>query len=277
MPFELEIDEFERLTDLIYRKAGIRFEQKKIYYIAKRLEKRMAALESETVMDYIRHLKFSDRDGREMQELLNTLTINETYFFRDFNQLQAFAEDSLDAVVSRKAACGDHRLRIWSAGCSSGEEPYTLGIILREMIDDIRGWDVKIIATDIDEVILDKARKGIYMSRSIKDVPGEYLEQYFTRSSGFYHVKQKIKDMVRFDYLNLNDRAVLRKYRGFDFIFCRNVLIYFDDVSRRRVVDHYYMALNPGGYIFLGSAESPARINPAFKIRKTANHMVYYK
>ncbi len=277
MPFELEIDEFERLTDLIYRKAGIRFEQKKIYYIAKRLEKRMAAVDSETVMDYIRHLKFSDRDGREMQELINTLTINETYFFRDFNQLQAFAEESLDTVISRKTARGDRRLRIWSSGCSSGEEPYTLGIILQEMIDDIRGWDVEIIATDIDEVILAKARKGIYMNRSVKDVPGEYLEKYFTRSSASYHVKQKIKNMVRFDSLNLNDRAVLRKYRGFDFIFCRNVLIYFDDISRRRVMDHYYMALNQGGYIFLGSAESPARINPAFKIRKTANHMVYYK
>lgn len=277
MPFELEIDEFERLTDLIYRKAGIRFEQKKIYYIAKRLEKRMAVVGSETVMDYIRHLKFSDRDGREMQELLNTLTINETYFFRDFSQLQAFAEDCLDSVITRKAARGDRHLRIWSSGCSSGEEPYTLGIILQEMIDDIRRWDVEIIATDIDEVILDKARKGVYMSRSVKDVPTGYLEQYFSRSSNFYHVKQKIKNMVRFDYLNLNERDVLRKYRGFDFIFCRNVLIYFDDVSRKRVVDHYYMALIPGGYIFLGSAESPTRINPAFKIRKTENHMVYYK
>jgi chemotaxis protein methyltransferase CheR len=277
MPFELEIDEFERLTDIIYQKAGIRFEQKKIYFIAKRLEKRMISLGSETVMDYIRHLKFADRDGREMQELLNTLTINETYFFRDFNQLQAFAEDSLDDIVTRKGAIGDRRLRIWSSGCSSGEEPYTLGIILQEMIEDIRRWDVEIIATDIDEVILEKAQKGIYMSRSVKDVPGEYLDQYFSRSSGFYHINDQIKNMVRFDHLNLNERAALRKYRTFDFIFCRNVLIYFDDVSRKRVVDHYYMALNPGGYIFLGSAESPTRINPAFNLKKTDNHMVYYK
>ncbi len=277
MAFELDVDDFGRLTDLIYQRAGIRFEQKKIYFIAKRLQKRMLAIDIDTVANYVRHLKFSDRQGLEMQELLNTLTINETYFFRDFPQLLSFAEFSLEEVVERKRAARDFSLRIWSAGCSSGEEPYTLAIILREMIEDFDRWQIEIVATDIDENILEKARLGLYMRRSIKDVPTEYLERYFSQSSGFFRISNSVKDMVNFEYLNLSDRKALRRKRGYDFIFCRNVLIYFDDESRKKVVDHYYVALEKGGYIFLGSAESPTRINPAFKVVKSGQHLVYCK
>jgi len=169
-------------------------------------------------------------------------------------------------------------LRIWSAGCSTGEEPYTLAIILLEMIEDLNHWDVEILATDIDEVVLKKARLAAYGERSVKDVPGEYLTRYFdTRSNGTFYLVRGVKRMVRFEHINLFDRNRLREKGGFDFIFCRNVLIYFDDVSRKQVVDHFYVALNSGGYIFLGSSESAGRINTAFKVKKAGDYLIYFK
>ncbi len=275
---ELTVDEYERLSDFIYRKAGIRFEARKIYFLSKRVKQRINELGMKDPSEYIRFLRFLDNDGAEIQNLLNLLTINETYFFRDFPQLQCFAEHALADVTEKKAAAGDMTLRIWSAACSSGEEPYTLAIILCEMLDDISEWDIEIIATDIDRNILGKARQAVYSDRSVKNVPAEYRKRYFDSGlTGSHKLRDEIKRFVRLEYLNLADRAGMRKMRGFDFIFCRNVLIYFDDVSRKQVVDHFYIALNHGGYIFLGSSESVGRINTAFKVKKAGGHLVYMK
>lgn len=275
---EITLDEFERLSDFIYRKSGIRFEPKKIYFVVKRVEKRMDALAIKTFTEYLRYLRFSDRDGREFQSLIDLLTVNETYFFRDFPQLQTFAEHCLPDVVNKKLSCKDMTLRIWSAGCSTGEEPYTLSIILYEMLDDIKDWNVEILASDIDRRALERAKRGVYDRRSIKDVPSEYLNRYFlAHSNGSFVIGEEAKSVVKFEHLNLSDRMVLRKWRGFDFIFCRNVLIYFDDVSRKQVVDHFYIALNRGGYIFLGSSESIGRITTAFKMKRADNYIVYCK
>lgn len=277
MSCEFDVYDFDRLAEVIYRKAGIRFEQKKIYYLAKRVGKRMLALNINTPGNYVRFLKFQDHSGTELQNFLNLLTINETYFFRDFNQLQAFAEYCLEKLVSKKKEGGDRSIRIWSAGCSSGEEPYTLAIILMEMLDNPAEWDLNILASDIDQEVLKKARTAVYKARSLKDIPAEYIERYFRQSAGLYHLDAKIKDMVTFRHINLSDRKQIRTCNNFDFIFCRNVLIYFDDISRKKVVDHYYIALNKGGYIFLGSSESASRINSAFKIEKSGSHLVYRK
>lgn len=272
------VDEFNRFSELIYEKTGIRFEMKKMYFIGKRVQKRIDEVGADSVSEYIRLLKFIDKDGKELQNLMNLLTVNETYFFRDFPQLTAFAEDSLIELTDKKRKQDDRTLRIWSAGCSSGEEPYTLAIILLEMVDDIKYWDVDIVATDIDDPVIEKAKRAVYSNRSIKDVPPDYLERYFTRK-GFdnYQLKDIIKNMITFEHLNLSDSALMRKKKNFDFIFCRNVLIYFDDLSRKKVVDHFYLALNKGGYIFLGSSESAGRINSAFKIKRMTNYLVYYK
>lgn len=270
--------EFETLSDLIYRRIGIRFEPKKVYFVSKRVEKRVDALGFASTGEYIRHLRFSDRGGVEFQSLVNLLTVNETYFFRDFPQLQSFAEHCLGEVVERKLRENDNRLRIWSAGCSTGEEPYTLAIILREMFEDLAGWEVEILASDIDENVLRKARAGIYDRRSVKEVPEEYLDRWFRRTRGdAFQVDESIRSMVRFEYLNLSDRGEIRRRSGFDFIFCRNVLIYFDDISRRQVVDHFYLSLNRGGYVYLGSSESIGRITTAFKLKRTGTFLVYCK
>ncbi len=269
--------EFEILSDLVYRKTGIRFESKKLYFITKRIEKRMDALGLEKVSDYLRILRFTDTNNQEFQQLTDLLTINETYFFRDFPQMQVFAEHCLPAVVEKKAKEGTRSLKIWSAGCSTGEEPYTLGIIISEMIDDIADWDIRIIAGDIDTKALEKARLAIYENRSIRDVPPEYLSGYFKKISECYKVNEQIRKMVQFEHINLSDKNEIRQKRDFDFIFCRNLLIYFDDISRKRLVDQFYVALNPGGYIFLGSSESIGRISTAFRLKKIGGHIVYYK
>lgn len=274
----ITINEFEVLTGFIYRKTGIRLESQKLYFLSTRINKRIEILKVESVSEYIRILRFGDPEGSEFQNLVNLLTVNETYFFRDFPQLQAFAEQSLDEVIKRKIAAGERKLKIWSAPCSSGEEPYTLAIILHAMLENINAWDVEIIASDIDQNILSKARSGIYDERRLREVPPEYLTLFFDRQmDNQYKVKSEIRQMVKFEHVNLSESNDIRNKVGFDFIFCRNLLIYFDDISRKKLVDQFYIALNPGGYIFLGASESISRISTAFRVKRKGGYFVYYK
>lgn len=274
----ITINEFEVLTGFIYRKTGIRLESQKLYFLSTRINKRIEILKVESVSEYISILRFGDPEGSEFQNLVNLLTVNETYFFRDFPQLQAFAEQSLDEVIKRKIAAGERRLKIWSAPCSSGEEPYTLAIILHAMLENINAWDVEIIASDIDQNILSKARSAIYDERRLREVPPEYLTLFFDRQvDNQYKVKSEIRQMVKFEHVNLSESNDIRNKVGFDFIFCRNLLIYFDDISRKKLVDQFYIALNPGGYIFLGASESVSRISTAFRVKRKGGYFVYYK
>ncbi|MDM8514833.1 protein-glutamate O-methyltransferase CheR [Desulfobacterales bacterium HSG16] len=271
-------EEFDTLSDFIYKKTGIRFESRKLYFISKRIGKRIDELGVETVAEYIRMLRFADPVNQEFQKLTDLLTINETYFFRDFPQLQAFAEHCLSEVEKKKNAVKDNTIRIWSAGCSTGEEPYTIAIILLEMLNYFSTWKIEIIANDIDLTVLSKAKQAVYGKRSLRDVPQEYLDRYFIKKdSESYVLQKKVKKMVQFEHVNLSEKKEIRKKRGFDFIFCRNLLIYFDDISRKRLVDQFYVALNEGGYVFLGSSESPGRISTAFKLKRAGGYIVYYK
>jgi len=272
----ISVDDFNDLTAFIYKKSGIKFEDKKRYFINKRLQKRLEDMGMLSVREYLRFLKFKD-DGEEFQSLMNLLTVNETYFFREFGTLEAFAEYGLQEIAEEKLKKGDKTLRIWSAGCSTGEEPYTLAIIVRELLDNVDDWDIEIVATDIDEVVLGKAQDALYDDRSVKDVPDEYYRKYFDSSRGCHIPTSQIRDMVTFEHLNLMDRVSMRKKRSFDFVFCRNVLIYFDDVSRKQVVDHFYISLNKGGYIFLGHSESVGRITTAFSMKRLGSNVAYFK
>lgn len=273
---ELTLEYFIKIRNLIYERTGINYEENKIYYVKKRVQQRMEICGMSKVNEYIRYLKLFDRNGKEFQELVNLLTVNETYFFREFPQLQIFAEECLREVTEKKLAAGDHTLRLFSAGCSTGAEAYTLAIILKEMLDNFKNWEIMIKAVDIDENVLVAARKAVYDSRAVKDVPELYLKTYFTPlEMDRYMVKPEIQEMVVFEHLNLMDRRALRYETDYDFIFCRNVLIYFDDLSRKQVVDRFYTMLNQGGFIFLGHAESMSRISTAFKIRRMNGYIVY--
>jgi chemotaxis protein methyltransferase CheR len=180
-------------------------------------------------------------------------------------------------VLSAKQARGERKLRIWCAGCSSGEEAYTLAMILQEVFPQAQSWDCEIVATDIDENMLRKVVAARYGCRSVNEVPDQYREKYLIEDEDEWLVRRRTAALVRTLHLNLHDRMAMRAMRGFDFIFCRNVLIYFDDLSRKAVVDHFYNALNPGGYIFLGHSESIGRVTTAFKLKRFENHLVYVK
>jgi chemotaxis protein methyltransferase CheR len=274
---DLSVEQFQSLSQQIYQKLGLHFDEKKIYFLKTRVAKRMAALGIVDPREYLFLLGYADPEGLEMQALANLVTTNETYMFREYDQLQAFANHCLPEVLSSKQARGERKLRIWSAGCSSGEEPYTLAMILQEVFPQAQTWDCEIVATDIDQNMLRKVAAARYGVRSVADVPGEYRAKYLIEDGEDYVVRRRTAALVQPVHLNLHDRMAMRAMRGFDFVFCRNVLIYFDDLSRKAVVDHFYNALNSGGYLFLGHSESVGRITPAFKLKRLEDHLVYVK
>ncbi len=272
---ELEQREFELIRDMVYQKTGMMFEDRKRLFMQARIARRLAAVDCETPRDYYRYLRYQDASGEELQHLVETLTTNETYFFREYPQLECFANEALPAICDAKAAKNDYKLKLWSAACSTGDEPYTLAIILRECLEEFYKWQIEILATDIDRNALAAARRGVYSERAIKDVPEVYLNEHFWPRLGKYHVTDQVKEMVTFSQVNLLDRRAMRWQRGYDFIFCRNVLIYFDDAARRKVLSGFYDSLVPGGFIFLGHSESVGRISAAFGMVSLGGYITY--
>lgn len=272
----LKVEDFMKFRNFIYQKAGIYFAPKKIYFMKKRLEMRMKARAMGNVMDYFNYLKYQDSRGVEIQELLNILTTNETYFFRELNQLEAFSQFCLREVVNRRRG-EEKRLRIWSAGCSTGEEAYSLAILLIESLPDVTSWNVELIASDIDTVVIEKAREGLYTERSVRTVSPERLKRYFLVSPDGYRIRMNVKRMVTFKYINLFDTRTTRQLQNVDFIFCRNVLIYFDEKSRKTVVANFYDSLAKQGYLFLGHSESVSRISTAFRVRRAPGGMILHQ
>jgi len=265
---------FDKFIKLIYKKTGLHYEYNKKYFVQKRIEKRAELLEMETLSEYFMMLKFAD-DSTEFYRLINDLTVNETYFFRDFPQLRNFAEDVLPIFAKEKES--RKKIKIWCAACSTGEEPYTLFIILQEMLEKPEEWEIQILASDINTEVLQSARTGLYESRAVKDVPPEYLEKYFTKRHDKYLINLNVKKSVAFKRINLMDENDRSNINGCDFIFCRNCLIYFDDESRRSVLSSFYESLNPGGFVFLGHSESVGRISSAYKVKRIGDTIVYFK
>ena len=276
VPTEIQIkeDDLNKIRGLIYKETGMLFEDNKNYYLDSRIRQRMAAVGSQDFKDYFHELVFGDRSG-EVKHFVEAITINETYFFRDFPQLQGFADEVLPRYCAAKQAAGDKSLNIWSAACSTGEEPYTLSIILQEVFDDPREWNLKIYGTDIDRTVLAQASEGRFTDRSVKDVPSAYKSKYFQKTGDLWRILPNARGLVNLKELNLIDRSQMRQMRKLDFIFCRNVLIYFDDESRKKVVSMLYDALAPGGYLFLGHSESVGRITAAFELERMGEFLCY--
>ncbi|HEY5584583.1 MAG TPA: protein-glutamate O-methyltransferase CheR [Ruminiclostridium sp.] len=263
---------FDKFIKLIYKKTGLYYENNKKYFVEKRIEKRAELLEMDTLNEYFMLLKFAE-DSSEFYKLINDLTINETYFFRDYPQLRNFAEDVLSVFTKDKES--RKKIKIWCAACSTGEEPYTLAIILQEMLEDPEEWEIQILASDINTEVLKSAKVGLYDSRSVKDVPPEYMEKYFTRRHDKYLINLNVRKFVSFKRINLMDENSMSSINGCDFIFCRNCLIYFDDVSRKNVLTNFYESLNPGGFMFLGHSESVGRISSAYKVQRIGDTITY--
>lgn len=272
---DISDEEFEKFREFFYRKTGIQFEPTKRYFVDKRLVERIEATNSGDFRNYFMLLRFQ-ASGEELQLLTNLMTVNETYFFREEYQFECLVRSILPEIVRHKSP--GQTLRIWSIPSSSGEEPYSIAIYISEFWPDIAKWDVELLSSDIDTEILRKARRGRYSPRSVQNVPLHLLSRYFKRETdGDYQICDDLRTAVEFTRVNLNDAAETRPYRGFDVIFCRNLLIYFDDLSRTKAAEVFFDALNPGGFICLGHSESMSRITSLFRVRKFPEAIVYQK
>ena len=268
-----ELD-FEKFREFFYRKTGIQFEPSKRYFVDKRLEERIGVTASTSFRNYFTKLRF-EASGEELQHLTNLMTVNETYFFREEYQFQCLVKSILPELTVRKT--DDRPLRIWVIPSSSGEEPYSIALYLLEYWAGINDWNIEIISSDIDTKILAQARKGLYSERSVHHLPEKLLRKYFQRGAEGYQICDDLREAVEFTRVNLSERADTRAYRDFDVIFCRNLLIYFDDVSRKAAAETFYDAMKPGGYICLGHSESMSRFSSLYKVRKFPEAIVYQK
>jgi len=268
-------EDFQKFREFFYRKTGIRFDDAKRYFVDKRLVERIEANGLDGFRSYFTLLRFQ-ASGAELQALTNLMTVNETYFFREEYQFKCLVDSLLPELVQRKKPGA--ALRIWSIPSSSGEEPYSIALYLTEFWPGIAQWDVELISSDIDTDILKKARQGKYSARSVQNLSSRLLQRHFTKTAdGEYQIADDLRQAVEFTRVNLNEPADTRPYRGFDVIFCRNLLIYFDDLSRAKAAEVFYDALNPGGFICLGHSESMSRITSLFRVRKFPEAIVYQK
>lgn len=273
---EMTGEEFEMMRDFIHEKSGIFFAENKQYLLKNRLEKRMASLGIKTYRDYFYHIKY-DTSLKEFNQLLNLVTTNETSFYRNEPQLKSFSDEVLPQFVKEKRGAVKS-LRIWSAGCSTGEEPYTLAMLIMERLGSLNGWNIEIYANDISENVLQKARKGEYSGLTLRNVKPVLLDRFFTREDNdIYRVKPEIKSLVRFSQINLNDPRQISRYSNVDAIFCRNVMIYFSDEVKCQIVRGFYNCLRPGGYFYIGHSETLHGVSKAFKLVYLKNALVYQK
>lgn len=257
--------DFEQLRDFIYNICGMYFHSTKKYFLESRLTRRMEATGTKSYQDYYQLLK-SFRGGEELKFLMDEITTNETYFFRNVPQLNALETKLLPEIVETKNKMGFRKLRIWSAGSSSGEEAYTLSMILLEKrVGLLKDWIIEIIGTDINETVISQAKEGTYNAYSVRNIPEPYKRKYIREDGGKFILSPDVKKFVTFNKLNLYDDSKMIFMKSFDLIFCANVLIYFDTASKSKVVQHFYNNLQPYGYFFVGQSESLHGVNDKFK------------
>jgi chemotaxis protein methyltransferase CheR len=228
---------------------------------------------------YLEHLTVRGNRDEELRLLLNEITIGETYMFRSPPQLEALRNVILPQLIAAKGALGYKRLRLWSAGCSTGEEPYTLAMFLLEESEKrLAGWALEILATDLNDNSLAAAKAGIYGEYALRSTSESLRRKYFhPHDDKRLQATDKLKSLIRFDRVNLNDDSKMLFQKGLDVIFCCNVLIYFDLTSKRKVMHHFHSNLQPGGYLFLGHAESLYQVDDKFHLVHFPGTIGYWK
>jgi chemotaxis protein methyltransferase CheR len=274
---DLSEEEFRLLRDFIHERFGLYFDESQRASLRARLAPRLALLGLVSFEDYYRHLRFAPDRAEEVLRMVSHLTNNETYFFREQPQLAVFSGLALDAIKARNARTGEKRLHVLSAGCSTGEEPLTLGMILFDSGRFFWGWDVRVTGLDVDGTALETARRGLYHQNSLRAVPTPVLERHFVRDGAGVRVKEASRRSVSFRAGNILDPASYAGLTPLDAVFCRNVLIYFSDAAVQRAVSLFQEVLAPGGYLFLGHAESLGRVSSAFAAIRFQGAIVYQK
>jgi chemotaxis protein methyltransferase CheR len=267
-----------RIRDLIYQIAGIFHPDHRLVFLEERCSRRMKVLAIASVRDYLDCLSVKPGHQVELVALLNEITIGETYFFRNEPQLEALRKVILPKIVEAQSKLSSRRLRIWSAGCSTGEEPYTLAILLLEEAKGLlEGWSFDIQAIDLNENSVAHAKRGVYGEYSIRHITPQLRSKYFVEEDGQLSVGTQVRSRVTFQRLNLLDDNRMTSMNGFDIIFCCNVLIYFDAASKSRVIQHFYSSLLPNRYLFLGHAESLFGISDNFQLVHLPSTTAYTK
>lgn len=269
-------DEFLLLRDCIYAHCGLFFDLDSKYILEKRLSHRLEDLKMPSFYDYYHYLKYNRNKDKELTDIMDVLTTNETYFFRESYQLKAFSDEIIPELIKVKSARGNRTLRIWSAGCSTGEEPYTIAMLL-SIIPELSDWKVEVIGTDISQKVLQQARRAVYGKASFRATEESDLKRFFHQEDGGYKVNDSIRELVTISHLNLFDTHRLTMLGKVDLIFCRNVIIYFDQAAKKRVIESFHSSLYDGGFLLLGHSESLMNISTLFTLRHFKNDMIYQK
>jgi len=270
---KLTIKEFKKICDVVYRKTGIFIEEKKFDILGKKIETMATKNGFEEFRTFFHAIRFKDKNL--FQELINTVTVNETYFFRENYQFESLINQVLPKLHASKPA--NEAIRILCAPSSTGEEPYSIALHLLDEGKLVEERDFEIIGIDIDSNVLEKARQGLYSKRSVQFLPPHLLKEYFKPVGFNYQIADFLTEAIVFKQVNIFDKLQIKRLGKFDVIFSRNMLIYFDDASRREVAMSFYEMLNPKGYVFLGHAESMNRIVSVFKTLKLGDSIVYQK
>ncbi len=270
LAIQLSEAEMRLLQTLVYQECGMYFDARRAHFLQDRLQRRLRDCRIDSFYNYYR-LLMSPEGRQELMKLVENLTVNETSFFRNKAQLELFHKQILEEIISKKQEAGDHQIRIWSAGCSTGQEPYTIAMLIADALayhqlrmpaaGEIewprplisRPWKVEIPASDINYTVLRAAQEGIYNEHQMASVDYSYRLRYFDKVGERYAIKKPIKELVHFDFHNLKTEFLPQKN---DVIFCRNVMMYFDEPEQRRLLAKFYRCLNPGGYLLVGHAES---------------------
>ncbi len=258
-------DLFQQFRKFIYERTGIFFADNKKYLLESRVSRRLTALGVNTFREYFGALT-NGASSSELSHLINAITINETFFFRNEPQFAALESVILPELIESKKRSGSNRIRIWSAASSTGEEPYTIGMIIREKIQPrFPAIKFEIVGTDINTVVLETARRGSFKEYSIRSMPQNYLEKYFRQDADRFILSDEIRRVTEFRQINLFDKNDMKIMKNFDVVFAANVLIYFDFNSKQAVVSSIYNSLNKGGYLFVGYSETLYGLSQAFK------------
>lgn len=261
--FEFTSRDFERIRSLVTLHTGISVSEAKQELVYSRLSRRLRQLGISSFDQYCSMVEAGE--GGEVTQFVNAITTNLTAFFREGHHFEHLAEKALPSVI---AASKSKELRIWSAGCSTGEEPYSIAMVVRDCFRDRRGWALKILATDIDSNVLETARSGVYPEDRTASLPGGALQSGFRKgvgaNAGFVRVARELQDMISFRQLNLMDSWPMR--HRFDIIFCRNVVIYFSKQNQRILFDRFANALTTGGFLYVGHSESLYNISSRFEL-----------
>lgn len=268
-------DDFKLIREVIYNYSGIYISDDYQSIFMRRLERRLLSLAMDSFHEYYYFLKYNQSNNDELRNLMDVITIKETYFFRELDQMKTLVNEVIPELRKRK---GGESIKIWSAGCATGEEPYTIAMLCMEKGYHLGETRVEIFANDISQEAIQKAKKGIYKQTSFRAIDQTFLQRFFTPlDDGMYMIREEVKECLNFFCINLLEKNRLTFLPLFDVIFCRNVIIYFNDESKRKVIESFHKKLQPKAFLFLGHSESLINFTHLFKLKHFYHSLAYQK